>query len=398
MGQQETDIFIGPPKDDAEVAEFTRIIAQSLFFATIDHDEFIKLEGRENITVARLGDKVTGGLIVQPLGISFGGRSVPMAGVRAVGVAPEYRSKGIGAELMDSVVRDCYTKGLALSVLFPATLSVYRHAGYELAGSRTTYRYAMGTIGKQARTLDIREATTADKSILEDLYRKRFVRSPGNVDRTDWAWRRFLDPSSWWSKTYGYIVEQDGTPAGYIYFAQKSGVNIIDNTISIVDWSWESADAGRALLSMLADHRSMTVAFDFPGAPADPLMLLMNESAIEKITRFDWMLRVVDVKRAIESRGYLASTRAELHLEIADPLIEENSGKFILSVADGRASLTKGGVGRLSASIRDFAPLYSGFMSAESLRAASRLAGDDESIATASRIFAGRIPWMSDMF
>lgn len=124
----------------------------------------------------------------------------------------------------------------------------------------------------------------------------------------------------------------------------------------------------------------------------------MNENSVEKITRIDWMLRVVNLKKAIEGRGYHTIGKAEIHLDIDDPTIRENCGKFILSVQGGQASLKKGGEGRLRVSIRDFAPLYSGFISAESLRAASRLGGDDESIATASRIFAGPIPWRSDTF
>lgn len=393
-----TDLRIGPPESDQEVADFMRIVAQALVFPTSDHDMFVEREGRENITVARTSGRVAGGLTVQRMGMSFGARCVPMAAVRVVGVAPEHRSKGVGAALMDGVVRQSFNGGLPLSSLYPATLPVYRRAGYELAGSRTSYRYPMGSIGRLERTLDVREATPDDRPIIERLYHKRLLRSPGNVDRNDWAWQRVLSPGLWSPKTYGYIVEKNGVPLGYVYFAQKPGGNITDNTISVADFAWESADAGKTLLSMLADHRSMAVAIEFPGAPADPLTLLMNENAAERITRFDWMLRIVDLKKAIEGRGYFPDRGAELHLKIDDPTIPENCGKFVVTIAGGRGTVQEGGDGRLTASIRDLAPLYSGFMSAESLHAADRLSGDEESIASASRIFSGPAPWMSDMF
>ncbi len=398
MTQDPPSISIAPPKDTAEVNEFVRIVSQALVFPPVDYEDFVRREGRENITATYVGDKVAGGVILQPMGMSLGGRILPLACVRVVGIAPEHRSKGLGHAIMDHVIRDSYKKGFPLSALFPATLPVYRRAGFELAGSRTTYRYAMATIGKLKRTLEIREATNSDRPILEGLYAKRLARSPGNIQRNDWAWERIIDPPSWWPRSYGYIVEQDGHPAGYVYFAQKPGGHITDNTISVVDFSWESAEAGLSLLSMIADHRSMATAFEFCGSPSDPATLLMCESAIQKTTRYDWMLRIVNLKDAIERRGFHPNTVAELHLNIDDPTIQENCGNCIVSVSDGQASFKKGGDGRLTASIRELASLYSGFMSAESLCASGGITGDKESIATASGLFAGPIPWMSDMF
>ena len=57
------------------------------------------------------------------------GRGVPMAGVASVKVAPEYRGRGIGRELMTALLALIAERGYPLSVLYPATMPLYRSLG-----------------------------------------------------------------------------------------------------------------------------------------------------------------------------------------------------------------------------------------------------------------------------
>src|ERR1700749_30045 len=70
------------------------------------------------------------------LGALVGGR--PVAGVASVTVAPEYRGLGIGRLLMTALLGEIAARGYRLSVLFPATMPLYRSLGWELAGVRDT--------------------------------------------------------------------------------------------------------------------------------------------------------------------------------------------------------------------------------------------------------------------
>src|SRR5262249_47103794 len=76
----------------------------------------------------------------QPAGQCFGGRVVPVAAITSMAVDPLARGRGLGRRLLGEVLRELRTLGVALSVLYPSTLPVYRRAGYELAGSYTRYR------------------------------------------------------------------------------------------------------------------------------------------------------------------------------------------------------------------------------------------------------------------
>jgi predicted acetyltransferase len=110
------------------------------------------------------------------------------------------------------------------------------------------------------------------------------------------------------------------------------------------------------------------------------------------------MLRIVDVVKALEKRGYPNGVQAELHLEVKDDLITENNGKFILTLANGRTEVTKGGKSELQLDISGLAPLYTGLLSAQKLQLMGKLEGSPTAINTANQIFAGTSPWMPDFF
>ena len=64
------------------------------------------------------------------------GRSMPMAGVGGVKVAPEYRGRGVGRALMNGLIPELVARGYPVSTLYPATAPLYRSLGWELAGAR----------------------------------------------------------------------------------------------------------------------------------------------------------------------------------------------------------------------------------------------------------------------
>ncbi len=64
------------------------------------------------------------------------GRSIPMAGVAGVKVAPEERGRGVGRALMLEMLAGLEDRGFLLSTLYPATARLYRALGWEIAGGK----------------------------------------------------------------------------------------------------------------------------------------------------------------------------------------------------------------------------------------------------------------------
>jgi len=76
--------------------------------------------------------------------------------------------------------------------------------------------------------------------------------------------------------------------------------------------------------------------------------------------------------------------------------LEANCGKFILSVANGRGEVTRGGTGEMKLDVRGLAPLYTNLFTPQQLQRSGYLQAT--SIATATALFTNSSPWMPDFF
>ncbi len=391
-------ITIRAPENDQEIQDFLKVVSQALFFPGVDLDVWVQREGIENISVASLDDQIAGGLIIQPMGLWIGGRNVSMDAVRVVGVSPEYRASGVGSALMQEAVKEMHRKGTALSMLYPATQPVYRRVGFEMAGARIQYQVDTKAIDVRERSLRVRPIEQSDHALMKELYTSRAKQTSGNLDRNNWYWHRILEPMSSQPPIHGYLFYNGDTPEGYVVFTQNAGCTFHENAIVVTDLVLVSANANRRFLSFMAEHRSMAHSFSWHGSPVDPVHFMLAEQHLKITDRIDWMVRVVNVRGALETRGYPISINGELHLDVTDSLLPENQGKWVLNVADGVGKVTKGGRGDLSVDINGLAPLYTSHLSAHALQMAGLLSSDDPTLALATSLFAGPAPWMPDMF
>lgn len=159
-----------------------------------------------------------------------------------------------------------------------------------------------------------------------------------------------------------------------------------------------TAAAVQRFWTFLAAHRSIVKKVRWRSSAVDPLVLMLLEqtAAIYRLER--WMLRVIDVSKALEKRGYLQGIEAELHLEVRDNLLPDNNGRFILSVSNGRGEVTKGGKGELQLDVCGLAPLYTGIFTPCQLQMTGYLEAKETALLTATQLFVGPQPWMLDFF
>jgi predicted acetyltransferase len=287
---------------------------------------------------------------------------------------------------------ELHRQAVPIATLYPATTVFYRRAGFERASQRLLYDVPLAAIGVRDYTLEAVPAGPDEYPIIRQLYAQQAARATAFIDRPAFYWEDILDPKD--KRTYKFIVQRDGVPEGYVVFSHASW----GESLRVSDIVALTPAAGRRLLTLLADHRSMIETVRLPGGPNDTLLFLMAEQKQKLSWALDLMLRIVDVTGALEARGYPAGVSAELHLDVQDELLPWNNGCFVLAVADRRASVRSGGAGRLSLHVRDLAALYSGYLTPAELRAAGSLDGPEAALATAAQIFAGPRPWTPDMF
>ena len=112
-----------------------------------------------------------------------------------------------------------------------------------------------------------------------------------------------------------------------------------------------------------------------------------------------WMVRVVDLEKAIAERGFNACINGEVVVEIADQLFEENAGVWRISVSNGKGSIERSAEpAQAKLDISAFAPLYIGYQNASQLKQSDRISGEAIAIQMLDGLFAATTPTMADDF
>jgi predicted acetyltransferase len=294
------------------------------------------------------------------------GRALPMAGVASVKVAPEHRGKGIGRRLMTVLLELIAERGYPVSALYPATMPLYRSLGWELAGGR--YRATI-----PARSLRSLMAPDAAIGVAHGSGAQVRRAGPGDaaaviavIGRAHEA-ARDCGPLTWdpsatarWladDETYAYLSDD-----GFVEYHWDGG----NDDIFVERLHGASADAVRALWSVIASHASVAETVRVRIGPNDPLWWLTHERDAWITSRSMWMLRVVDAPAAIAARGFPAGVTVSVPLVISDRARPANSGRWRLTVSDGKGILVPNGSGilpgasDLTLGARGLAALYSG--------------------------------------
>ncbi len=349
--------------------------------------------GRHNFRLIKQNDTVLGGCAVYNMGQWFGGRRLPLRGVAAVGVAPEYRGRGVALQLLHHVVRECAADGVPLSALYPAVPQLYQKVGYERAGLHCRWQLPLKAIAPGSRSLPVYRVDRDRSEPFETVYRQFARDRNGYLDRPAALWQNILGAED--DPVVADCIGDRDDPQGYIIYTvdRRDGQTLLD----VRDWAATTPEAVRRLWTFAADHRAQIGAMSWWGTGVEPWLSLVDDRSATIATQKIWDLRIVNAATALSDRPYPPVT-TELHFHIRDDLLAANNGKIILVVTNGTGETISGGRGELQLNIRGLASLYTGLISARSLQHIGFLKGSDRAIATADLLFCGPVPGMPDFF
>ncbi len=363
-----------------------------------DTTPWLEAAGLDNIRVLEASGTLGAMLIVIPMGQWFGGRSLPMAGIAGVTVAREARGKGAASTLMAAYMRELNATQVPISTLYPASVELYRRSGFELSGG--CYRLSaplrdLRGIGDPAA---VRRLGPDDWAAIQRTHRLYGARNNGVLDRGENIWNRVRKPR--WAEVSMFGVDgADGLDGYAIVGRCQQGIgSAAESNLVLSDLVSLTPKATQSLLALLGSDSSNTSKAVWRGSPSAPAWWFMADPNYEVGISQLWMLRIVHLKAALEGRGYPKAITARLDLEVNDPLVEGNNGCFTLEVAHGSARLASGGNGSFRVDIRGLAPLFAGFQSAEMLVASGLVEAPAEDLSTASALFAGAPPFMTQPF
>jgi predicted acetyltransferase len=350
---------------------------------------------------AFVGGRPAGGAAYHDMRQWWCGREVPMAGVSSVRVAPEDRGRGIGRQLMTALLDQIAARGYPLSALFPATMPLYRSLGWELAGGRHTaviparslFRLAPPDLDLDpdpvpARAL--RRAAPEDAAAIISVIGRvhQTARDCGPITWDATAISRWIaDPD-----VYAYLSDD-----GFLAYRWHNGNEdlFVDGVEAI------SGPTVRAFWAHVGSHASIAERVYARVGPADAFWWLGRERDADVEHRSLWMLRVVDAPAAIAARGFPEAVSLRVPLHITDGARPANSGRWELTVAEGRGTLTELGpgppCGALDLGARGLAALYAGTPLVTLRQAGLVRGGASDGDAALDTAFAAT-PYMLDSF
>ena len=393
-------MHLEPISTESQEQQYKQLSSQAFNFKTDYWPFFVQCAGRENLRVLEDGDTVLGGLAIYRMGQWFGGKRLPMAGFALVVARPERRGQGVARRMMAESIQELASE-FPIATLYASTQALYRRVGFEQAGTANNYAMPIASLGKA--TMDGMHAVDpCDHEPFRDLDRQRARTSDGCLDRSEGMWHRLTRDDL--HKPFAYVVQYDDGPEGFLIFDQQTS-NLPAwprydkcTVLRARDLVATTPRAYDSILAFVAGQRSIVDLFSWNGPAADPWLLRSAENHAIVAAHRRWLLRILDVRRALEQRGYRGAD-GELHLEVHDDLIEANCGRFLLRVEQGSGRVEEGGNGAVRLDISALAPLFTGYLSAQALADAGKLsAANQEEIHLASALFASTESWMADWF
>lgn len=350
----------------------------------------------ERAVAAYDGDRLAGTVVTIGFTTHWGGAPIPCGGVSGVIVRPEDRGRGLAKAMLHESFDRMAQRGEVVAALYPTTATLYRSVGFEIVGSHDWRKIPLDLIPTApAASLTWRRVDFADPAI-----RSVYESMAPTLD----GW--FLPGDVWWARTihlsetqktknrYAYVGARDGLDvAAVIYRYDKSDHRLYELGVDLL--AGVDAEAVAGALGFLAGNGT-TAGYLETTLPFGLLALHVPNLQHTSITSdWPWMLRLVDVAGAFAARRFPGAVSGRIELDIADPTIPTNAGPHVLEVADGSASLTPGGPGRVAVSVNDLARIYAG-NDVGLLHAAGRLPGatpDDVDLLTAACASSPTMPF-----
>jgi predicted acetyltransferase len=293
------------------------------------------------------GDRLVGTALFHDMRQWWHGRAVPMAGVAGVQIAPEDRGRGIGRAIMTALTDLMAGRGYPLAALYPATMTIYRSLGWEVAGHRHEVRLPARSLFALAEPDVIaagrppegstglrRPGPDAAAEVLDITGRAHaLARDCGPMTYDEATVRRWLTrPGGRYAgpDRYAYLA-----PDGFLAYRWQRG----HDEILVEQLTAASAETTRALWRVVASNSSVVDTVYAQLGPSDPFWWLLREQDVSIADRESWMLRLLDAPAAVAARGFPAADLT-VPLRITDDLRPANSGLWRLTVRDGTGCLS----------------------------------------------------------
>jgi predicted acetyltransferase len=307
-----------------------------------DHPRF----GIRDVRVGELDGQIVASLVLYPFTAYVRGQRVPMTGVGSVGVSPEHRRRGIGEALMRSALREMRQEGWAFSILYAFRGSYYRRLGYGAMEVVEPISFSPANLPYSDEARLTRRLMLPDRPAVQALYERVAAQGHFALARSPEWWTRRL-----WSYPGEWVVYEGrrrGQIEGYLYYEVDTDHGPFKLALTVSEFVASTPEAHRGLVGHLASLADQVQEIQY-AAPGDHawLALLNTPQNLRPGPEIGLvsdagnvahgaMLRLTDVKLALETLPVAPQARGEIVLEVEDAVIPSNARPYRVSAREGR--------------------------------------------------------------
>ena len=325
-----------------------------------------------------------------------GGAHLTTIGISSAGVLPTHVRRGIFRRLIDALIDDAVTDGVALASLRASEATIYGNFGFGMAGDALT-----ATIDV-ARARPLRGATTEGSielvpgseilDTVQPIY-DRADRRPGRIARPGWLWGRYFENAITGHSVENVVVHRsaDGEPDGYAHYQLNWSDDIFgaDHGTGKVHEVWATSPGVELALWQFLFDIPLVRQLSVDELATDSVLVhaVADYRALRVGLRWDeqW-LRILDVDAALAGRSW--ADAAPIVVGLVDSRADGASRRW--RIGAGAATATDD-LADLTTDIAGLSAAYLGSTSWADLTSAGRAeANDDAAVRRADAVFAHR--------
>ncbi len=324
-----------------------------------------------------------------------------------VGVCVEerLRGRGIGREVMATALAELRRTGIGISVLQPRWPNFYRQLGWDFCYSRQKYYLPMAVARLLLPETPAEISWDPDCFRLDtfaELYEAFMQGRHGYAKRDESAWRLLLADH-----------RGDGGKTGVVFWAGQACAYVfykaVGEILYIREMAWTgSRQVDSTLKCLLGEAEALgATQLEWDDPAGELVSVLFEDSRNEPFL----MGRLSNIQTTLETMDYPPELSINLALELTDPLLESNQGRFLWQIDRGKSQLVRqadqsnalinGSVKAesISIDIAGISQLYFGQKSARDIMAEKTgISLDNGNLATLEKIFPVCRNYISEYF
>lgn len=328
---------------------------------------------------------------VYPMEMNIHSAIFPIGFITSVATYPEYSRKGLMSRLMKQSLVEMREKGQSVAILYPFSIPLYRHRGWEIISDKMTWRISDTKMLAWKEVPGYVRRVPGDSPDLIALHTRFAKKTHGCLFRNDLAWEEYwrwdVDDT-----TVAIYYGEDHTPLGYMVY------RIAADTMYVKEMVYITMEARAGLLRYINAHDSMVDEVRGNNYSGESIAFALSDSDIKETIRPYIMGRIVDFELFLQQYRFRAEAEGEsLTFHVSDPFLEWNNRSYTVEIKGGMGMLTtKPSKFAVRVSIGTLTTLLLGYKRAPDLAALERLEASEETIELLDAAVIRKKPYISD--